>query len=107
MIFKTPELKKVETGVIERILEIRKQLRFSLATPRRWLGQMRRLTLARNIRGSNSIEGYKASVEDAMAIVEGEEPLDAGYVTRMAIVGYCNSMTYDMDLCISVHLNVK
>lgn len=98
MIFKTPEPKKSERAVIERILEIRKQMRFMLATPRRWSGQMRRLTLARNIRGSNSIEGYKASVEDAIAVVEGEEPLDTNSETRMALIGYRNAMTYVLEL---------
>ncbi|HEY6349706.1 MAG TPA: Fic family protein [Candidatus Angelobacter sp.] len=105
MIFKAPEPGKSEHTVIERVLEIRKQMRFMLATPRRWSGQMRRLTLARNIRGSNSIEGYKASVEDAIAVVEGEEPLDTNNETRMALIGYRNAMTYVLEL--SKDLNFK
>lgn len=98
MLFKAPELRKREIVVIDKILEIRKQLRFVLATPRRWMGLMRRLTLARNIRGSNSIEGYKASVEDAIAAVEGEEPIQAGTETWNALVGYRNAMTYVLEL---------
>src|SRR5437588_5007135 len=98
MIFPTPELRKIELGVVDKILEIRKQLRRSLATPRRWLEQMRKLTLTRNIRGSNSIEGYNASVEDAIAVVEGEEPIEVSQETRMALIGYRNAMTYVLEL---------
>jgi Fic family protein len=59
---------------------------------------MRRLTLARNIRGSNSIEGYKASVEDSIAAVEGDEPIQAAPETWMALLGYRNAMTYVLQL---------
>jgi len=40
-------------------------------------GLLRRNTLARAVRGSNSIEGYNVTAEDAIAAVDGEEPLAA------------------------------
>src|SRR5205085_1568323 len=98
MILQTPDLSPSELMVCEKIQDLRKQLKFATATPRRWSGLMRRLTLARNIRGSNSIEGYKASVEDAVAAVDGEEPLNAGHETWMALLGYRNAMTYVLQL---------
>lgn len=98
MIFKTPELSPADIKVCELISELRKKLRFNTATPRRWSGLLRRLTLARNIRGSNSIEGYRASVDDAIAVIEGEETLDANDETVLALTGYRNAMTYVLQL---------
>lgn len=48
--------------------------------------------------GSNSIEGYHASVEDVAAVIEGEEPLDADAGTTVAIAGYRDAMTYVLQL---------
>lgn len=98
MIFTPPKLNQSEIKVCGLIGELRKNLRFRIATPRRWSGLLRRLTLARNIRGSNSIEGYRASVDDAMAVVEGEETLDANQETVLALTGYRNAMTYVLQL---------
>src|SRR5205807_286401 len=97
-IFIPPDLSPSELIVCDRIQELRKQLKFATATPRRWSGLMRRLTLARNIRGSNSIEGYKATVDDSIAAVEGDEPMHAEPETWMALTGYRNAMTYVLQL---------
>jgi len=67
------------------------------------LGLLRRATFARAIRGSNSIEGYNVTKEDAIAAVEGEEPLAAEKETWLAIVGYRNAMTYVLQLADSPH----
>jgi Fic family protein len=69
-----------------------------LSSPPRWNGTLRRTTFARAIRGSNSIEGYLVSVEDAIAAVEGEEPLNAQRETWLAVTGYRNAMTYVLQL---------
>lgn len=55
---------------------------------------MRRNTLARAIRGSNSIEGLNITVDDAIAAVEGEEPLDPKTEAFVANVCYCRAMTF-------------
>ena len=98
MIFLTPKLDGSCKEVLDRIESMRKQLKYAIATPRRWSGLLRRNTLARAIRGSNSIEGYLASVEDAIAVVEGEEPLDTEVATRQALVGYQKAMTFVLQL---------
>jgi Fic family protein len=98
MIFTTPKLDEQFKEVLGNIAAMRKQLKYSTSTPRRWSGLLRRNTLARAIRGSNSIEGYKATVEDAIAIVEGEEPTEAGFETRLALIGFQHAMTYVLQL---------
>ncbi|MEK8170897.1 hypothetical protein NKH77_19065 [Streptomyces sp. M19] len=47
------------------------------ATPR-WTRQLRRNLTARAIAGSNTIEGYAATVDDVEALMSGEEPLETG-----------------------------
>ena len=59
---------------------------------------LRRLTLASNIQGSNSIEGYNTSTEDALAALDNEEPFDTNKETWPAIMGYRNAMNYILQL---------
>ncbi|HRN30525.1 MAG TPA: hypothetical protein PK890_12610 [Terrimesophilobacter sp.] len=56
------------------------------------------MSFARNIRGSNSIEGYDAELDDAAAVAVGEDPLDVSTETRLALEGYRNAMTYVLQL---------
>jgi len=98
MLFKVEKLTQVEKEVIGRIEEARKTLKYNLATPRRWRGLLRRNTLARAVRGSNSIEGYNVTAEDAIAAVEGEEPLDATREAWLAVTGYRTAMTFVLQL---------
>jgi Fic family protein len=62
--------------------------------PRRWDGGLRRTTQARAIQGSNSIEGYSVSDQDAAAAVEDEPPLTADQQTWAEILGYRRVLTY-------------
>ena len=98
MLFKAEKLTQAEQDVIGRIEEARKTLKYNLATPRRWKGLLRRNTLARAVRGSNSIEGYNVTAEDAIAAVEGEEPLDANRESWLAVTGYRTAMTFVLQL---------
>ena len=84
--------------VVALIDELRQSLRWRVTEPRRWYGSLRRLTIARAVQGSNSIEGYEASLDDVVAAIEGEEPLDASEETRMALEGYRDAMTYVLQL---------
>lgn len=99
MIFRVGSLPDDYKRVVEKIDELRTRLRYATQQhPRRWTGLLRRSTFARAIQGSNSIEGYNATYEDAVAIVEGEEPLDPKSETAMAIGGYRAAMSYILQL---------
>jgi Fic family protein len=98
MLYKAEKLTQVEKDVIGRIEEAKKALKYNLATPRRWRGLVRRNTLARAVRGSNSIEGYNVTAEDAIAAVEGEEPLNADREAWLAVTGYRTAMTFVLQL---------
>src|SRR3972149_2772151 len=94
MLFSTPPLDPRELAVLEDVDRLRRDLRHQIAAPRRWLGTLRRLPFARAVQGSNTIEGYNATLDDVAAVVAGEEPLDADQETQLALTGYRDAMTY-------------
>jgi Fic family protein len=103
MLYSTPELLQSEEDAIARIEDLQRRLRYYLAEPRRWFGLIRRTAFARAIQGSNSIEGYNVSLDDAVAAVDGVEPLSAERETWAAVVGYRNAMTYVLQLANDPH----
>jgi Fic family protein len=102
-IYRPPEVGAEELAALERIEELKQQLRFRVSEPRRWLGSMRRVLSARAIQGSNSIEGFDVSVEDALAAVEGSEPSEASERNWLAVLGYRRAMTYVLQLAQDPH----
>jgi hypothetical protein len=57
MLFATPTLDARELAVLAEIDVLKQNLALYLHEPRRWHGSLRRLSFARAIQGSNSIEG--------------------------------------------------
>ena len=57
------------------------------ATPR-WTRQLRRNLTARAIAGSNTIEGYAATVDDVEALSQTRNPWRPGEKTRAELEGY-------------------
>jgi len=98
MLFEAPKLDARELEILEEIDGLRHRLRSRLYEPRRWTGSLRRVQFARAVQGSNSIEGYEAKLDDAMAIEMGQEALDASEETSLAIRGYRDAMTYVLQL---------
>lgn len=85
--------------VVEKIDVLRKQIKYVTSDNRkRWTGWLRRTTFARGIRGSNSIEGYNVSPQDAVAAVDEEEPMDAQKEAWLAVIGYRKAMSYVLQL---------
>jgi Fic family protein len=104
MLFTAAPLAAAELAVLDEIELLKDNLRLQLVEPRRWSGSLRRLSFARNIQGSNSIEGFDAPLDDAAAVALGAEPLDADTQTRQALEGYRNAMTYVLQLVQEQHL---
>lgn len=97
MIFATPNLGSSERRVLDLIRDQWRRLKWMLQDkPGRWSGLLRQLTMARGIRGSNSIEGLTVSDDDAAAAVEGDQPFDASpdEAAWRAVVGYREAMTH-------------
>lgn len=98
-VYRTPTLGALDLEVVAMIGELREELRESINTePRRWLGTLRRMAFARAVQGSNSIEGYAASLDDVVAAIDDEPTLSAGEDTRLALDGYRDAMTYVLQV---------
>jgi len=100
MLYTYTELDPVERRVLERIDALQSNLRHSVVqNPKRWTGMLARMTRARALRASNSIENINVSQEDAVAAVDGEDPAEADRQTWKAVVGYQQAMTYILQRC--------
>ncbi|MEU5388105.1 Fic family protein [Kitasatospora cineracea] len=94
MLYQTPVLHDIDEAVLAEIDDMRNRLRLHLRASRRWEGQLRRNLTARAIAGSNTIEGYAASVSDVEDIMVGETPIEANDTVAVEIEGYRQAMTY-------------
>lgn len=97
-VFQPPTLDEADLEVLRLIDETRGELGRYVATPRRWFGTLRRMTLARAVQGSNSVEGYNASLDDVAAALDDEPTLNADEATAFALAGYRDAMTYILQL---------
>ena len=98
MLFATPSLRSDEQRAVEAIDELWNNLRYQLGQPRRWYGPLRRFVAARNVQGSNSIEGHHVSVDDAVALLEGGAAVDSSPEDADAVRHYGDAMTYILQL---------
>lgn len=95
MIHDYPTLEPIDQDVLDLIREQRKLLKYQVGqTPLRWQGFLRKNTFARALRGSNSIEGINANLQEAFAIIDDERPETLEEETIRALQGYRAAMTY-------------
>lgn len=98
LLYRAPEVDLEDHHVITEIHAMRAALGSTLRVPRRWSGGLRRTAQARAIQGSNTIEGYTVSVEDAAAAIDGETPLTADDQTWAEIIGYRRVLTFVLHM---------
>jgi len=106
MLFSAPALTTEEEWVLAHVEDLRRRLGARTREPRIWVGLLRRVSLARAIQGSNSIEGYDVSIEDAMAADEEHEPMRPRDETWRAILGYRDAMNYVLQLSDDLHFEL-
>jgi Fic family protein len=95
VIFNLPSLESRDHDVLGLIREQRSTLNYRInQNPNRWTGFLRRNTFARAVQGSNSIEGYNATLAEAIAIVDEERPETLEDETTKALQGYRTALTY-------------
>lgn len=104
MLFSLPALPPEHLAVIASIDDLRQQLRYATSdNRRRWTGTLRRNAFALAVQGSNSIEGYNVTREDAVAAVDHEAPFDADDEAWKAVSGYRAAMSYILQLADDPH----
>jgi Fic family protein len=95
MLIATPKLDADDHRVLNEIEEYRQKLRFQVRDHLKWEGQLRRHLVANAIQGSNSIENINVSLENASALVEGQDmSADVDDQTRRAVEGYRDALTW-------------
>ena len=95
MLFTYHSLDDQEKRVEEATARIRSDLRLHVAAePLRWTGWLARMTRARTLAASNSVEGINVSQDDAIAAIDGEDPANTNRDTWQAVVGYRAAMNY-------------
>jgi len=97
-LFTIPDMDLDDQQAVDGVHRMRAEMASVLRAPRRWDGGLRRTTQARAIQGSNSIEGYSISDQDAAAAVEDEAPLTADQQTWAEILGYRRVLTYVLQV---------
>lgn len=97
-LFTTPDPDLEDQRVITEIHDIRASLADFIRAPKRWNGLLRRTSTARAIQGSNTIEGYTVSEEDAVAAVDDEPPISADDATWLEILAYRRVLTYVLNV---------
>lgn len=119
MLFTYRTLDDKEKRVEEAMARLRNDLRSYVATePRRWTGLLARMTRARALAASNSVEGINVSDEDAIAAIDREDPASTDRDTWRAVIGYHDAMDYILqrrrspsfmiteDVLLSVHFMI-
>ena len=95
MLFTYRSLDGEERRVEEATAQIRKELNlFVITEPRRWTGFLARMTRARALVASNSVEGINVSDDDAIAAIDREDPTNTDRETWHAVIGYREAMDY-------------
>lgn len=100
-LYRAPQLDLDDQAVVDGVHQLRGAMASYLRVPHRWTGGLRRTTQARAIQGSNSIEGYSITEQDAVAAVEDEQPLTADQRTWAEILGYRRVLTYVLRMATS------
>ena len=106
MIFQTPTLTPDARWVLAQVEDLRRRLSDQVREPRQWVGLLRRVSFARAVQGSNSIEGYNVSLDDALAAADNESPVQASAETWAAIEGYRDALTYVLQLADDRHFTL-
>lgn len=97
MIYALPALDDVDLDVLRRIADQHERLKTMIShEPARWTGTLRRSSMARAIRGSNTIEGYHATIDQAIGAIANEPPSEYSE-TWLATKGYRDALTYVMQ----------
>ena len=95
MLFTYRSLDDEERRVEEATARIRGELDIFVVTePRRWTGFLARMTRARALVASNSVEGINVSDDDAIAAIDREDPANTDRDTWQAVIGYREAMDY-------------
>jgi len=94
MLIATPPARRSLSASLAELDELREELGAASGRPGRWAGTLRRFARARSAEGSISIEGFHVPEDEAVAIVNRQEPIDPEDENRMALACYARAMDH-------------
>jgi Fic family protein len=94
MLFSTPTISAVSARKLDELDGLRTRLGAQASQEVRWMGPLRRSFKAANVGSSTAIEGFTVSADDALALVDGHEPVDPDDEDRMAVSCYARAMDH-------------
>jgi Fic family protein len=99
MLFRIPEIPGFCSQLTEQIEDLRKQLKYVTSDNlNRWTGFLARMSYARAIHSSNTMEGVNATLEDAVHAIDGELPANPKDENWLALTGHREAMDYIIQL---------
>ena len=94
MLYATPALTAELREQLEQLDLLRRSLGRQVGGAGLWLGTLRRLVRASSVESSTSIEGFHVPMDEAVAIVGGEESPRPDDEDRMAVAAYARAMEH-------------
>jgi Fic/DOC family len=94
VLYATPKLTPEATDRLAELDELRRRLGVQVAGAGLWLGTLRRLVQATSIESSTSIEGFRISTDDAVAIVSGAASPTPDDENQLAVACYARAMEH-------------
>ncbi len=94
MLFSTPSLSGPSARKLDELDALRARLGDQAGQEVRWMGALRRSFRAADVGSSTAIEGFTVSADDALALVDGHEPVDPDDEDRMAVSCYARAMDH-------------
>ena len=89
VLYRAADLTSSEVMALDKIRELWRELQHNLAQRlTKWTGLLARNLRANAIRGSNSIEGYIISQEEAIAALDDSRPENADETAWINVVHY-------------------
>jgi Fic family protein len=94
MLFDTPPISAKLKAMLDELDQLRGELGLEASRRAPWIGALRRQVRASSVEGSTSIEGFSVAPGEAVALVNGEEPVDPDDENRMAVACYARAMDH-------------
>lgn len=90
----TPPIAGELKAKLEELDQLRGELGLEAGRRAPWIGALRRQVRVSSVEGSTSIEGFSVAPGEAVALVNGEEPVDPDDENRMAVACYARAMDH-------------
>jgi Fic family protein len=94
MLSRTPAISAELQEQLGEVDDLRSKLGREVARAVPWVGALRRQVRASSVEGSTAIEGFSVAPGEAVALVNGDKPVDPEDVNRMAVSSYARAMDH-------------